>query len=272
MSATLTADGRHGPAPIERRELLVGAVRKVGPYAILSVADSGPAPAPGQFYMLSTAAGWGGERDGRPYLPRAISVMDCAEGRIDFMLDAVGPGTSELCALDEGDGILVLGPLGRGFRPGQGARPVICAGGIGVAPMVGLARALGSEAEILLGFRDRAHAEAVTLFERAAVATDDGSEGARGSAVDLLAQTLERDPVAVVYSCGPPAMLEAVRNLCLEAGVPAQLALESGMACGFGACYGCVVATRDEGYVRLCVDGPVLDGDRLADGWEAAYG
>ena len=65
-----------------------------------------------------------------------------------------------------------------------------------------------------------------------------------------------------VFACGPPAMLEAVRALCAERGVPAQLALESGMACGFGACFGCVVPTRD-GYLRLCVDGPVLDADRL---------
>ena len=68
-----------------------------------------------------------------------------------------------------------------------------------------------------------------------------------------------------VYACGPPPMLEAVRALCAERDVPAQLALESGMACGFGACFGCVVPTRD-GYVRLCVDGPVLDAGRTGDG------
>ena len=72
---------------------------------------------------------------------------------------------------------------------------------------------------------------------------------------DLLAEELDLEPHAEVYACGPPAMLEAVRLLCAERGTPAQLALESGMACGFGACFGCVVPTR-EGYVRLCVDGP----------------
>jgi NAD(P)H-flavin reductase len=78
---------------------------------------------------------------------------------------------------------------------------------------------------------------------------------------DLLAEGL--DDRIEVYACGPPAMLEAVRAMCVERGVPAQLALESGMACGFGACFGCVVPTVD-GYVRLCVEGPVLEGARLA--------
>ncbi len=76
------------------------------------------------------------------------------------------------------------------------------------------------------------------------------------------ATELDRDPAATVFACGPPPMLEAVRALCAERGVPAQLALESGMACGFGACFGCVVPTK-AGYVRLCVDGPVLDADAL---------
>ena len=78
----------------------------------------------------------------------------------------------------------------------------------------------------------------------------------------MLAVELDEDPEAEVYACGPPPMLEAVRALCAERDVPAQLALESGMACGFGACFGCVVATRD-GYIRLCVDGPVIEAARL---------
>ena len=86
--------------------------------------------------------------------------------------------------------------------------------------------------------------------------------GHHGLVTDLLRERLDRDPAATVYACGPPAMLEAVRALCAEHDVPAQLALESGMACGFGACFGCVVPTK-AGYVRLCVDGPVLDADAL---------
>jgi NAD(P)H-flavin reductase len=88
--------------------------------------------------------------------------------------------------------------------------------------------------------------------------TDDGSVGRQALVTELLREQLDADAGATVFACGPPPMLEAVRALCAERGVPAQLALESGMACGYGACYGCVVPTR-AGYVRLCVDGPVLD-------------
>jgi NAD(P)H-flavin reductase len=98
-----------------------------------------------------------------------------------------------------------------------------------------------------------------------AIATDDGSVGHEGFVTELLAAELVpgSDANAVVYACGPPGMLEAVRALCGARGVPAQLALEAGMACGFGACFGCVVPVRDGGYVRVCVDGPVLDAARL---------
>ena len=93
------------------------------------------------------------------------------------------------------------------------------------------------------------------LLTDARVATDDGSAGHHGLVTELLEDELDRDPHAEVYACGPPAMLEAVRALCAVREIPAQLALESGMACGFGACFGCVVPTRG-GYLRLCVDGP----------------
>ena len=86
--------------------------------------------------------------------------------------------------------------------------------------------------------------------------------GRRGLVTELLIGELDADAHAEVYACGPPPMLEAVRALCAERAVPAQLALESGMACGYGACFGCVVPTTD-GYIRLCVDGPVVDAARL---------
>ncbi|MDP2711739.1 MAG: hypothetical protein Q8O56_11020, partial [Solirubrobacteraceae bacterium] len=123
----------------------------------------------------------------------------------------------------------------------------------------------GAPVIAVLGFRDARHAAGAALMTDAAVAvaTDDGSVGHAGLVTELLVAELDRDPHAVVYSCGPPRMLEAVRALCATRGVPAQLALEAGMACGFGACYGCVVALRDGSYARLCVDGPVLDADLL---------
>jgi NAD(P)H-flavin reductase len=116
---------------------------------------------------------------------------------------------------------------------------------------------------VLLGFRDGIHAAGAALLRDARVATDDGSVGHRGLVTDLLAAELGGDAHAVVYACGPAPMLEAVRALCAERAVPAQLALESGMACGFGACFGCVVPRGGGGYLRVCVDGPVIDAAEL---------
>jgi dihydroorotate dehydrogenase electron transfer subunit len=232
--------------------------REYGAYVVISVADpDGPAPEPGQFAMLAAAERWGGGADERPFLPRAFSVARRhADGTLDFLLEDVGPGTNRLAELDAGDDVWLLGPLGRGFAPPRaGRRPVLVGGGVGIAPLAILQDALGPSTLALLGFRDAHHAEGAALLPTPRVATDDGSAGHHGLVTELLATELEQ---AEVFACGPPPMLEAVRALCAEHDVPAQLALESGMACGFGACFGCVVPTSN-GYVRLCVDGPVLD-------------
>jgi dihydroorotate dehydrogenase electron transfer subunit len=115
---------------------------------------------------------------------------------------------------------------------------------------------------VLLGFRDAEHAAGAALLSGPRIATEDGSRGHHGLVTDLLVQELDHSERAEVYACGPPPMLEAVRALCAARDVPAQLALESGMACGYGACFGCVVQTAD-GYIRLCVDGPVIEAARL---------
>jgi dihydroorotate dehydrogenase electron transfer subunit len=94
------------------------------------------------------------------------------------------------------------------------------------------------------------------------VSTDDGSLGHHGPVTELLREQLRGDRQVELYACGPPAMLEAVRAMSAEAGVPAQLALEAPMACGYGACFGCVAPTK-HGYVRLCIDGPILDAEDL---------
>jgi len=253
-------------APLGRRRLPVVARREYGAYVVLSVADpEGPAPDAGQFAMLAAAERWGGGTDARPFLPRAFSVArHHAGGTLDFLLEDVGPGTGRLAELLPGDAIWLLGPLGRGFAPPrQGRRPILVGGGVGIAPLAIWQDRLGEACEVLLGFRDAAHAEGAALFERAQVATDDGSAGHHGLVTELLSQELAGARAArEVYACGPPPMLESVRALCAGLGVPAQLALEAGMACGYGACFGCVVPTR-AGYVRLCVDGPVLDAAAL---------
>ena len=249
-------------APFGRRRLVVEGARRLGAYVVLEAPDpDGPAPRPGQFYMLAAAERWGGGEDERPFLPRAFSVLRARDGRLEFMLEDVGPGTARLCALGPGDGLWVTGPLGLGFAaPTDGRRALLCGGGVGTAPLAIWQDATGAEA--LLGFRDRSHADGAELLDRARVATDDGYVGHQGPVTDLLLADLGQDPHVEVYACGPHGMLEAVRAICADHGIPAQLALESGMACGYGACFGCVVATKT-GYVRLCVDGPVLEADAL---------
>lgn len=257
-------------APPERRSAEVAECRRVGAYTLIVAHDrlGPPEPRPGQFYMLAAGVGWGGGAGERPYLPRAFSFARVRprgdEGaELEFLLEDVGPGTHRLGELRAGEPLALVGPLGAGFAPpGAGTEPVLVGGGIGVAPLLCLhdeLRADGHGAPVILGFRSAPHAEAAALFAgEVTLSTDDGSAGRRGLVTVPLAERLDSGPPATVYACGPPPMLEAVRALCAERGVAAQLALESGMACGFGACFGCVVPTR-EGYMRLCVDGPVVD-------------
>jgi dihydroorotate dehydrogenase electron transfer subunit len=252
-------------APFGRRLTSVVDRRRHGAYTVITVEDpDGPTPDPGQFYMLTAAERWGGGEDERPFLPRAFSVLRARDGStLDFLLEDVGPGTNRLCELGPGDGLHVLGPLGRGFKAArQGRRPILVGGGVGIAPLAILKDRLGAAALVLLGFRDAAHAEGAALIPGARIATDDGSAGHHGLVTNLLSAELGCDPRAEVYACGPPPMLEAVRAMCANHQVPAQLAMESGMACGYGACFGCVVPTRG-GYVRLCVDGPVIEAGEL---------
>ncbi len=257
-------------APPARRALRVLGVESVGAYRVLRVADpGGPRPDPGQFSMLAAVSGWGGGADERPHLPRAFSVARWANGEAHYLLEDVGPGTRRLCELRAGEELWCLGPLGRGFEPpADGRRALLVGGGVGIAPLAIWQEALdasGVPAAVVLGFRDAARAEGAALLRDPLVATDDGSAGHRGLVTALAADLLDADGHATVYACGPPRMLEAVRALCEARAVPAQLALESGMACGFGACFGCVVATRDGGYLRVCVDGPVVDAALLAE-------
>jgi NAD(P)H-flavin reductase len=271
-------------APFGRRALTVTRNDELGAYRVLRAADPeldarGSNPQPGQFAMLAAVERWGGGADERPYVPRAFSIARHRHGESHFLLEDVGPGTRRLCELRPGDRLWALGPLGRGFTAGgrdlHQRRALLVGGGVGIAPLailqdelVGEATAAGEASgapavTVLLGFRDRARAQGAALLRDALVATDDGSVGHHGLVTELLTAELDRDPHAVVYACGPAGMLEGVRALCQRRDVPAQLALEAGMACGFGACFGCVVETLD-GYKRVCIDGPVFDAAVLA--------
>ena len=215
-----------------RERLPVLGHEQVGPYTLLRLGrgelDAGT---PGQFFML--------EAPGR-VLPRPMSLCLAPPGELAFLIDPIGPGTRALCALERGQAIHVFGPLGNGFDLGV-ERPLLIAGGIGIAPMPYLAEALGG-APAILGFRSERHAQAARLLAGSTVVVEPR----------LVTELVPDDP-GDVFACGPEPMLEAVRTL-----VPrAQLAWEAPMACGYGACYGCVVE-RDGRYVRLCIEGPVL--------------
>jgi dihydroorotate dehydrogenase electron transfer subunit len=279
-------------APFGRRLCQVSESRATGGYRLFSLIDpDGPEPLPGQFYMLATEHHW--EQSGqRPFLPRALSVAEtgpAARGvRLDFLIEGIGPGTDRLCELEPGESVWVNGPLGNYFStprelhqllpPGGGevdaVRPsgaILVGGGIGIAPLALLRRSFAARnipTRVLLGFRDKTHSGGLDdLFSCSEVrlASDDGHAGHHGFVTDLLAAMLEGDDAAgaVVYSCGPPQMLEAVGAICTEMGIACELAMESPMACGYGACFGCAVPKAGGGYLRLCVDGPVVRPDQV---------
>ncbi|HEX6117098.1 MAG TPA: hypothetical protein VFY99_08360 [Solirubrobacterales bacterium] len=275
-------------APPGRRRCEVTGARDTGGYRIFTVRDGdGPDPAAGQFYML-TAAGWG-SAGGRPYLPRAFSFATAARGEggveLGFLLEAVGPGTGVLAGLEPGAPVELTGPLGRPFSAPRELNPeaagaILVGGGIGIAPLAVWRAALaarGVPTRALLGFRDRAHSGGTELFDCSEVrlASEDGHAGHRGYVTDLLAVLLEGEDAArsaAVYACGPPAMLEAVRRMCADRGVACELAMESPMACGYGACFGCAVPLAGGGYMRLCVDGPVVRGEEIETALVAGAG
>ena len=221
---------------MRREARSVVSVEPVGPYALLRLTRGDLARGgPGQFFMLTPP--------GFP-LPRALSLCFAPPGELAFLVDPVGPGTEALCRLERGDAVDVLGPLGRGFRLDVG-RPLLVGGGIGIAPLVYLSQRVGRP-PALLGFRTQAHAEAAALVPNAEVVVEP----------ELVTERLV--PGHDVLACGPEPMLSAVAQVAPRA----QLAWEAPMACGFGACYGCVVRIGGA-FRRLCVDGPVLHASEL---------
>jgi dihydroorotate dehydrogenase electron transfer subunit len=211
-----------------RERLSVVGVERVGAYALLRLARGRIDPGtPGQFFML--------EAPGR-VLPRPLSLCLAPPSELQFLIDPIGPGTNALCALERGEAIHVLGPLGNGFDLDV-ERPLLVGGGIGMAPLPYLAEALRFPPAIL-GFRSELHAQAASLMPGAEVVVDPVF------VTDVLPAGHD------VLACGPEPMLRAMPE-------GAQLAWEAPMACGYGACYGCAVEI-DGALKRLCVEGPVL--------------
>ena len=203
---------------LRREALSVVAVEHVGAYTLLRAARGSLEPGtPGQFFMLAAP---------NRVLPRPMSVCAAPAGELWFLIDAIGPGTRALCMLGQGDVVQALGPLGNGFRLDV-ERPLLVGGGIGIAPLPYLSQSLGRPPAVL-GFRSNRHAEAAVLVPNAEVVVE---------------PTLVTEAIPGGYdilACGPEPMLDAVAELAPGA----QLAWEAPMACGYGACYGCVVEDR----------------------------
>jgi dihydroorotate dehydrogenase electron transfer subunit len=217
---------------LRRERSTVTSRESVGPYTLLRIERGGLDPGvPGQFFML--------EAPGR-LLPRPMSLCMAPARELGFLIDPIGPGTQALAAVEPGDALHVLGPLGNGYRLDVD-RPLLVGGGIGVAPLPYLSQLLGAP-QAVLGFRSEWHAEAAALVPHAEVAIDP----------TLVTELIQ--PGFCVLACGPEPMLKAVHALCPDA----QLAWEAPMACGYGACYGCAVEIGGE-WRRLCVEGPVLE-------------
>ncbi|MBF0291749.1 MAG: dihydroorotate dehydrogenase electron transfer subunit [Nitrospinae bacterium] len=223
------------------------------------------AVAPGQFVMIRVA----NMLD--PFLRRPMSVADFAPdgSRIGFVIKEVGKGTRILSILSPGAKIDVVGPFGTGFAIPDGAKKVwMVAGGTGVAPFLGLTENIKRadlDYTLLMGARSASQLFYAARFRDNGVnvitATEDGSDGVKGFVTSALSAELEKGMKPdVIFTCGPSPMMRAVAEIAEDAGIVCHASLESYMACGFGACLGCVVKKRGaEQYVTVCRTGPVFN-------------
>ncbi len=237
--------------------------------------SAAPKVAPGQFVMLRVT----GSMD--PLLRRPFSVYNTDGDTVELLYKVVGKGTTILSALNPGDGVDLLGPLGKGFPiPGEmlgKSRLLMVAGGVGIAPFYHLGRGInavkGSSCDNLLiyGARTKRDTVVVKPFKdigvKSRVATEDGSRGMKGLVTGLLESEMQCGDI--VYACGPSLMLKAVAGMAEDKGVRCLVSLERAMACGIGVCLGCALRTvphrpgrllkDDRTYQMVCSDGPVFD-------------
>jgi len=242
---------------------------------------------PGQFFMVR-AVGTVEPLLGRPFALYDTVIADGRPIGVEFGYTVVGKLTRLMPAWRPSDLVEIWGPLGNGFPPPLGEHLMLVAGGIGQTPFLAVAReALGfrqygqtprllsrrpRKVTCCYGVRSAEYLAGLDDFSlpglEMRLATDDGTRGHQGFVTDLLAQSLAgSDRPDCVYCCGPEPMMHAAARLCMAAGVPCWLSLESPMACGFGACFSCVTAVRmdngDWDYRRTCVEGPVFPAERL---------
>lgn len=217
---------------------------------------------PGQFISVYT-------QDKSALLPRPISICetDAANDRLRIVYRVAGKGTAEFSKYEAGCRVDILGTLGNGFplEKAAGKRLFLMGGGIGIPPMLAVAKAVQNAAsvDVIVGYRDRELflAEELAKYAPVHIATEDGSVGTKGNVMHVIEeQQLEAD---VIFACGPMPMLRAIKQYAAQKGIEAYISLEERMACGVGACLGCVVRTKEVDHhshvnnARICTDGPV---------------
>lgn len=199
-----------------------------------------------------------------PLLKRPFSVLDYEDGNIKILCRIKGRGTMMISEYEPGSGLDVLGPLGNSYpTPPRGKKPLVLAGGTGVASVYPLIKYLGKTARVFYGAKTERDLVLIDgLKEHSGdlhICTDDGSCGEKGNTVEALRKFLSGKKGAsyVLYACGPKAMMRAAASFALEAGMQGYASLEERMACGFGVCQGCVAETV-RGYERVCREGPIF--------------
>lgn len=209
---------------------------------------------PGQFFMLKTL-------DNSYLLPRPISVNDVNENKITFLYRVEGTGTTAMSKMRENDQIQSFGPLGNGFDTTKLLGHVaVVGGGIGIAPLLYLAKKLGKNADVYLGYKENVYIseEFEKYVENTVIVTEDGSIGQKG----FVTEYIDFEKYDVVVTCGPEIMMNKIVEECREKNVQCYVSLERRMACGLGACLGCTVETVN-GNKRACKDGPIFSSREL---------
>lgn len=221
---------------------------------------------PGQFVCLYP-------KNKSTLLPRPISICetDRENGLLRIVYRIAGQGTAEFAAYGAQDTAELLGTLGNGFpvEKAAGKSVFLMGGGIGIPPMLELAKRMDAEKQIVVGYRDKETFLRGDLeqYGRVYVATEDGSVGTKGNVMDAIRE--EALSADMIFACGPMPMLRAVKAYAAERKIPAYISLEEHMACGVGACLGCVVKTKNVdahshvNNARICTDGPVFEAEEV---------
>ncbi len=218
---------------------------------------------PGQFFQMK-------DPDATiPLLPRPFSVYKVEDDKLEFLIKKVGESTKNLSLLHEGHIIQLLGPLGNGFPLIQDKKVLLASGGIGYAPMPFLEKKL-KEAGNEIQFYHGGQSSNDVFCEDVENCTEDGSLGKTGLVTDFIEHCFDAVNIDIVYACGPEPMLKALTILCNERNIRVYVSLERVMACGVGACCGCVIKIKEDEnivYKKVCKDGPVFDGAEVI--WDA---